>query len=395
MHRTRLLSGIIVLVLAAALVVAVALWPRPVERTGATTPSAIEVVEAGPPEIPWVWFSQLPPDGGPGAFVVQAGIFGEIRPRVDVDVPWVVDTAVDIARTPAVARPVAGAVIVVADDGGKSTIHRIAIEPGARPEPIAEVDDTVWSIAAAPDGSVAYLALVARGRPDADRGVVRVALDGSGAVEPFLPPVAAASDSGLRLAAIAPFTVTLDLSADGRYLARTACRGVQGCATSLIELSSGAVVDLGETTMVDLGTGGTIVAHQCGRIGCAPALIDLETGAMTELPDNASDTTVMSVDGHAAVVTIETAGTSSAVVLTDPRTGARRELYRAPDEHWLGLGAHRYFMGDTDEAVLVVESSDEGGRVRERLSLVPLAGGAPIDLPVPAIRQIGPPAANG
>ena len=158
MRRTRILPAIIGALALVVLVAAAALVSRPIGIATSETSAGATGAEAGPPEVAWVFFSQLPPGGGPGTFMVQAGLFGEPRPRVDVEVPWAVDTAVDIARTPAVARPAAGAVVYAADDGETSTIQRVAIERGATPQAVAEVDDAVWSIAAAPDGSVAYLA---------------------------------------------------------------------------------------------------------------------------------------------------------------------------------------------------------------------------------------------
>jgi hypothetical protein len=390
-----MLAVTLVGLVAIALVAAVALSFRPIDATSETASASGGGAEAGAPDLSWVFFSQLPPEVGPGAFVVQAGRFGEAQPRVDVEVPWEVDTAVDISRTPAVARPAAGAVVFVADDGDTSTIHRLAVEQGATPEAVAQLDDAVWSIAAAPDGSSAYLAVVARGRPEADLGVFRVAMDGSGVVEPFLPPVALDPAGGIRLAAVAPFMVTLDISADGRYLARTACRGAAGCTTSLIELSSKDVRELENMMLVDLGTGGLIVADHCHQAGCTAKLIDVESGATVDLSASAWDTTVTMVSGAPVVVAIESDGVRSSVTLIDPRSGARRELYRAPENNWLVLGRRAYLVAATDGAVLIVESSDGGGQMRQRFLMVPLDGGAPIDLPAPAIRQIGPPAAKG
>ena len=59
------------------------------------------------------------------------------------------------------------------------------------------------------------------------------------------------------------------------------------------------------------------------------------------------------------------------------------------------LGSRAYVVTSTAGAVLIGESSDRGGQMRERFLLVPLDGGAPIELPAPAIRQVGPPAAKG
>jgi hypothetical protein len=384
------------LVLLAAAIAAMVLGPRPTDVTAFAPPSATDAVDAGPPEIPWVWFSELPPDGGPGAMVVQAGVLGEDRQRVDVEVPFVVDRDRDIARMPAVAKAAGGAVVFVSDDGSTSMILRLPIQPGAKPVAVAEVDDTVWSIASMPDGSAAYIALVTRGRPDVDLGIFRVAIDGSGDVDPFLPPVASLMrDDGIRLAAIAPFSVTLDISADGRYLKRSTCRGPDGCTTSIIDIESGEVRELPAAVSVDLGTEGMIVVNECGAVDCATKAIDLGSGATLDVPGNVGDITVMAVDGRPVLVAIEANDLQSSVVLTEPGTGVRRELYRPPEGNWMTLGTHYASFSPLNGAVLVVESSDEGGRVRERLLLVPLDGGAPVELPMPPIRPIGPRGVQG
>ena len=384
------------LVLLAAAIAAMALRPRPTDVASTVPPSASEAVDAGAPEIPWVWFSELPPDGGPGTMVVQAGVLGEDRRRVDVEVPFVVDHDRDIARMPAVARAAAGAVVFVSDDGATSTILRLPIEPAAKPVAVAEVEDTVWSVASMPDGSAAYIALVTRGRPDIDLGIFRVALDGSGAVDPFLPPVAAfMQDDGIRLAAVAPLSVTLDISADGRYLSRSTCRGPDGCTTSIIDIESGELRELPPVVSVDLGTEGMIVVNECGAVDCRGQAIDLGSGATLDVPGNLGDTTVMAVDGQPVLVAIEANDLQSSVVLIDPRTGVRRELYRPPKGNWMNLGTHYASISPTDGAALVVESTDQGGRVRDRLLLVPLDGGAPVELPMPPIRPIGPQGVQG
>jgi hypothetical protein len=396
MGRRRLVFATLVSLVGGALAIAL-LWFRAPDAGSLDRPSAaVDEPEAADPfAIPWVFFSQLPPDGGPGSFVVQAGLFGDARPRVDIEVPWAVNPEIDVARTPAVSRPAGGAVLYVADDGTTSVVHRVAIANGAGPEAMATVDDTVWSIAGAPDGSAAYLALVTRGQPDADLGVVRVALDGSGAVEPVLPAVGLQEDSGIRLVAVAPFTVTLDISADGRYLGRTACRGADGCVTALVDLTTGDVRELEDASVVDLGTGGMIVAERCHNVGCTAQLIELTSGASLDLPGSAWDTTVTNFEGRPVTVGIVADGTRTSVALTDPIGGERRELYRAPEQRWLVLGVRSNLVGWTDGAVLVMEGWDAVDGMHQRYLLVPLDGGAPLELPPPAIRQIAPPGAKG
>jgi len=346
-------------------------------------------------EVAWAFASQLPPDDGREAFVIQAGMLGEGRPRVDVEVPWVVDHEVDIARMPAASRPVAGGVVYVADDGRISTVQRLAIRPDAEPEVLARLDAVVWSVAAAPDGSAAYLALVERGRPEADLGVVRLALDGSGRTEPFLDPVALDRDGAVRLAAVAPFTVTLDISWDGRYLARTACRGAAGCETTLVDITTGRERVLESVQVTDLGAGGFVVGERCGAVGCTSRIVQVETGDSLQLRTQAYETTVALVDGRPIIVGIEADEAESRLVATDPGNGAVRELYRTPAGGWLALAARSYPIAVPDGAVLIVHSTDVAGTIRERYVLVPVGGGATIEFSPPAVRPIGPPGAKG
>jgi hypothetical protein len=399
MRRTWIVAATTGTLALVALAVGVALWLRPNElaASGSPSPSAsASGADAGPREIPWAFFSQLPPDGGPGRFVVQAGVFGEARPRVDIEVPWEVQTDLELARMPAVARPADGTVVFVADDGEASTIQRVAIAPGAVPEVMGAVDDAIWSIAAAPHGSVAYAAIVARGRPEADLGVVRVALDGSGAVEQFLPPVAAAPDNGVRLAAIAPFTVTLDISADGRYLARTTCRGVVGCASSIIEVSTGEARDLGGANqLADMGTDGIVVVDNCGRLGCFAQVLDVATGASVTLESATFDTTVTSADGRAVAVGIEPVDDGAVLVASDPETGDRTELLGVAGGHWMTLAIRSHLMPAIEGAVLVIEGAEVEGEPRHRYLLVPLDGGEVVELPPPPVRPIGRPVTTG
>jgi hypothetical protein len=370
----------------------------PPSPSAATPSPSLSDRHVEPDEVPWVFASQLPPGGADAAFVLQAGVLGEAEPRVDIEVPWAVDHNVDIARMPAVARPAAGRVLFVADDGTGSSVERVAIEAGAAPEPLFETEDAVWSVATAPDGSAAYLALVARGRPDADLGVVRLALDGSRAVEEILPPVAgAAAAKPMRLVAVAPFTVAIDVSADGRLLVRTACRGAAGCEVSVVDLDSRVVHPLPGTTVVDAGAGGMIVTERCGMNGCSAELLQVETGARLELDSQPHETTVAAADGRGVVVAVHTDGNESWLVATDPSSGTGRELYRVPAGDWIMLASRSYPITAPDGTVVIVHESvgDGDGETRHRYVVIPLAGGAPRDLAPPPIRPIGPPGAKG
>lgn len=369
-------------------------WFRALEPSALADASAAPA-EADPSAVPWVFFSMVPPMAGQGAFVVEAGVLGDERPRVDITVPWMVDPGVDIARTPAVTGPTAGTVLYVADDGVASVLHRIAIAADAVPEVVAEVDAAVWSIAALPDGSAAFMALVTRGRPDQDLGVVRVALDGSGAVEPLLPPVAADRGSGFRLAAIAPFTIALDISSDGRILSRTACRGQAGCDTEYVDLATEEVYDLPGATVVDLGMSGMVIAERCHQAGCTAQLVEIETGAAVALRSHAYDTTLVEEGGRPMLVGIEGEGSQSTLVLTDPRSGARRDLYRAPEGEWLMLAPRNSPMSRPEGAVIVMRVTDAKDGSGQAHVLVPLDGAAAIELPPPAIRPVVPAGVQG
>jgi hypothetical protein len=76
-------------------------------------------------------------------------------------------------------------------------------------------------------------------------------------------------------------------------------------------------------------------------------------------------------------------------------TKESRELYRAPEARWLVLGVRSNLIGAIEGAVLVVEGWDAGGAMHERYLLVPVDGGAPLELPPPPVRQLDPPAAKG
>lgn len=378
---------------------AVLFWPR-----ATTTPDVADATASAAPEdegIAWVFFTQLPPDGNQGVFVLQAGMLGDVAPRIDMEVPWAVDTTIDVARSPAVARPAGGSVAFVADDGETSTVARVPIRPDAEPEVLATLDEAVWSIAAAPDGSAVYLALVERGQPETDLGVFRLALDGSGLMTPVLAPVGGEALGPVRLVAVAPFTVRIDISRDGRHLYRDACRGAAGCQQVIVALESDEVHDLGMgagvgmVTVADLGAGGLIVVDRCGNAGCAAQLVDIESGTSFDLRSMALDSTVRSVDGRPVLVGIESGGMQTTLVATDPSTEARQTLLDAPPGDWMALADRTYPMAVPDGWVVVIQGGLDGDEMTHRYLLVPLDGGDAIEVPPPAIRPVGPPGAKG
>jgi hypothetical protein len=352
------------------------------------------VLDAG--RVAWAFVSQLPPDGGPGRYVLQAGFLGDAAPMIDAEVPWNVDSSVDLGRVPAVAAPARQAVVFVADDGARSVVRRAVIgEPGD--EVLAETEHEVWDIAAAPDGSVAYLALVGRDEAGADLGVVRLALDGSGAIEPVLGPASAGAPPAIRRMAILPFSVAIDLAPDGRYLVRETCEAGVGCTSDAIDLATGATFDLGPQRPFDVGPDGMVLRERCGNVECRTEILSLATGASMLVGGTPFDTGFATVDGEPAVVSIEV-DDAPVLVLRPVGTGDRRELHRSPDRSWLQLADRDGLLWEIPPGVVLVSEMTEGdpdevgGAVVEQDAhylLVPVDGGTAAEHAPPPIRHIG------
>jgi hypothetical protein len=403
MPRRALVIAIVAVVVAVVGLAGTALFVLAPWGTGRVAPSAVatggsshvaapQAIDGG--DIVWAEAFDLTIalEPHPGTYVLQAGVLGDREPRVDVEVPWA--PGLDgggIHRAP-VGEPVAGQIVYVADDGAVSTVHRVSLAAPDEVELMGELPEVVWDLAVAPDGSDVFLDLVDREDTEIDLGVVRLALDGSAAIEPVLPPAAnESSTDGLRLAAIARFVASVHVSPDGRYLARSTCRGPLACRGEVVDLGSGVRADLGPVQIHDLGAGGFAIVEACAEAGCRTQLMDLESGEARPLVMAPIETSMATVDGAPVVVTARLDAREPTLVATDPRSGERVELYRAADDGWLTLAdATGTRWSIPDGWVLVVESRavEGGGAVVREVSrhlLIPLDGGEPVEVPEPAI----------
>jgi hypothetical protein len=347
-----------------------------------------------PGDVAWVFAPWAFAAGPANHYVLQAGTLAESEPVVDLEVPWVNDQATQVGRLPAVGRAIDGTVVYVADDGASSTIHRIKIAPNGKDEVLAEVPEIVWSMAVAPDGRHAYLALVDREDDQVDLGVVRLALDGSGETrEVMAPAVAHAPDpDGIRLVAIARFGVDLLMSADGRHLVRRTCLGGP-CTIDALDLKRGEQIALGPREMLSAG-GGVLLSSRCEEVRCFTEVIDLATGRAQELPVEAEATLAL-VDGRGTVVFAETTAEGSALRAWDPFEGRAWDVLRMPKGSAVTLGTPQgdLFVSMPDGYLAAAIATDlegkpGGGAVIEFQGVaVPLDGGAPIELPPVPLRH--------
>lgn len=405
MRRSPLVLGALLLVGLALLVgswTLSSLSRNAASPPGSTVPSDDGEDAAAPRRAAaWAFVSGLPPELDREAYVIQAGFLGDPAPRLEVEVPWRLGEDGDIGRQPAVGEPLDGGIVHVADDGRRSSIRRLSILDGGAAAVLGVVDEVVWDIAVAPDGSAAYLALVARDAGDEDRGVVRIALDGSGTIESVLPPGRAGAAGDVRLAAFLAFQVMLDISDDGRFLGRTLCFGVDGCASEIVDLDSGERFPAGDVEPVDLGPGGLVLRERC-NLECETEVASVLTGGRLVLPAWPFDSAFVAAGDGVLVATIEQ-NPQPILALFDPRDGSRRELYRAPARASLVLSEREGLLWGIPPGTLLVTETVErpdppAGAVVEfetRYLLFSLEGGAPLEAPPPAIRPIFPAGTQG
>ena len=237
--------------------------------------------------------------GQPESYTLQAASLADERPTVAIEVPYATGPD-DLARYPAVSAPIDGAVVYVADDGTSSSIRRISIRPDGAPESLSDLADVVWDLAVAPGGDVAYAAL--RSRVGDDRGVVAVALDGSGEIEPLVGPAAhGAPRDGVALAAMVTFDVRLQVSSDGNHLMRMTCAEGR-CGNEVIDLRTGERTALDQLATFDI-VGGVAFGERCPQAGsCELTALDLRTGNETPVTDMTRAALVTIVDGDPVVV---------------------------------------------------------------------------------------------
>lgn len=359
----------------------------PAESTGSASPTASDaVLDPDVGDIAWVF---APPPGAGNAvesYSLQAGTLEADGPLVDLEVTWQADLGADLGRQPPVGPPIGASVVYVADDGAASTVHRAQIAPDGRDEILAQLNDVVWDIAIAPDGLVAYAALVERGNTEHDLGVVRIPLDGSGAVEPVMPPAPLAGQGAIARAAFISFNVELALSADGRHLVRRSCVGSHGCLLEILDLAGGRTRQLPEGEVIGVAAG-VVVIHRCDMGGCLLEATDLASGATVPI-DGDPIGRVAVVGGNPVFVGVSHEREERTIVsATDLATGQRKDLYRTPAGASAGISLHLFLALELPEGLVHVTESipvgEDGGvvNVRFRELLISIADGSQVEMP--------------
>lgn len=362
----------------------------------ASQAAASDEAVAGPLEpgdVAWVFAPWLFGQGPANRYVLQAGTLADPEPIVDVEVPWAADQETQVGRMPAVGPVIDGTVVYVADDGVGTAIHRLQIRTNGEDEVLAEMREMVWSMAVAPEGLHAYLALVDRDDDEHDLGVVQLALDGSGETREVMAASRpqAMEPAGTRLAAIARFGVDLIMSTDGAHLLRRTC-GAGVCTIDVLDLASGEVIDLGAREVMGVA-GGVVLSSRCGAVRCFGEAIDLATGVAQELPFQ-GESSIIAFDGGSAIAYIEHDADGGAVLrVLDPFDGEIRDLVRVARGSALVLsqphGDLRISMPPGYvHAAVATDLEGKGGAVIPFTDLaVPLDGGAVIELPAAPIRH--------
>jgi hypothetical protein len=361
--------------------------PPPADATPSSSPLASEtVVVPAVGDIAWVF---APPPGAGMAvesYGLQAGTLDVDQPLVDLEVEWHADLGTDLGRQPAVGPPTGGAVVYVADDGVASAVHRARIAADGHDEILAQFDEVVWDMAVAPDGQVAYAALVERGDTEHDLGVVRIALDDSGEMEPVMPPAQLAADGAITRVAFISFNVELALSVDGRHLVRRSCVGSEGCVLEVLDLTTGVTRQVPEGEVLG-GASGVIVMHRCGVDGCRLEATHLDTGATLPI-DGDPQGRVTLVGGNPVFVGVSRGPQErTSVVATDLKTGLRSDLYRTPDGANAGIDVHLFLVLELPAGHVHVSESvpigEDGAivNVRFRELLISIPDGHQIEMP--------------
>ena len=356
----------------------------------------------GPGDVAWTYVTPVQADGrAAGSYRLQAGRLDVDEPLLDIDVRWGADPMVDPGREPVVGQAADGTVHFVEDDGTRSVLWRTRLAPNSVPEVMAELPEIMWSIAVTADGAHAYAALVDRAAGDRDAGVVRIALDGSGATEAVLGPAAPGEAGAVRLAAWVGLDIDLRLSGDGRHLVRRSCVGGAGCESEVLDLTDGEVMSLGEREVYGIARG-VVLIHDCFADGvCGYQAMDLATGRIADLPQIELETQLVDVDGRAIVAYVEPDRDGGWIVRgVDPRDGNIFDIHRPPaDATSLTLiasfGLQEMTVPPGHLLVSVGTDEEVGALFRVRTFAVPVGGGEPVELPEPAIRIPGQNGING
>jgi hypothetical protein len=355
---------------------------------GPDDPAAIPIDAA---DVGWVYAPIHFAAAGAGrTYSLQAASLADPAPVVDIDVDWVSDPGMQVGRAPAVGPVLGGTVTYVRDDGERSQVRRIAVEPNGPDVRLAELPEIVWSLAVAPDGRDAYLALVDRADPTRDLGVVRVSLDGLARIERVMEPTGrAAAAPDIRRVAFLEFAADVRISADGRHLTRRTCHGQAGCQTDVLDLETGILTPMLDREVLGVA-GGVVLVQQCGEAGCALEAIDLASGNIRDLAALGPETMLTALDGRPVVIYPELVdGRTSVLRALDLRDGGVVDVFRAQGSTiTLSPVQINVLMSTPDAHLLIgVSGEDVGAVVGFDLIAVPLGGGDPIEMPFPAFRD--------
>jgi hypothetical protein len=386
--------GILIAVGAVAAGVTFLAAPHNVTAPSSHPPPTIPVPEPDPivvADIAWVFAPPPIPGDVDGSFVLQAGTLGEDQPILDLDVEWRVDVNADLTRVPAVGPPIHRSVVYVSDDGERSTVHRAEIDDDGVTEELGELEEVVWDLAVARDNAVAYAALTDRLTREEDLGVVRILLDGSGVIEPILPPADIPPGADIVLAAFVSFNVHLAISEDGRHLVRRACIGSHGCAMDILQLENGDRAQVADGELHGVA-GGVMVVTRCGGVGCRTQAHDLETDAVVDIGDE-WPLLVTSVAGRPLVLfASRDEQAPGSIDVLDVASGDRRPLVRTPVGTWLTVGSSTGVVLEIPDATVHVTQATQvpgGGAVvnmRNLELLVSLSDGQITEIPPAPVR---------
>lgn len=373
--------------------------PSASAATATVEPTAAAGFDLG--AIVWVYSPPATALGGPnGTFRLEAGTLAADEPIVNIQIPWRAEVVEGTAREPAIGAPHDGAVVYVADDAIASEVHRVEIVADGRDEVLARLDEVIWDIVVAPDGSAAYAAIFDRAAPARDLGVVRILLDGSGVVEPILPPAPPEAAGEIRRVAVLAAQVRLAISSDGQHLVRHTCHEAGTCLMQVADLATGRTVDLSDRQVLGV-VDGVIVALGCHGPGCGLHAIDIETQAVASAGVDISGP-VVEVDGEPVVVAVFSDGRELFTVeAVNPMSGRRQVLHRVPAGTDVIYSDFLFLQLDLPEGLIhlieVTPIGGEGGPVQvdERHLLLSIPDRRAIEIPRPAFTQPCGPGCHG
>jgi hypothetical protein len=229
----------------------------------------------------------------------------------------------DLPPESSVSGPVDGLIVLVADDGSRSTVRVISAAGGCGLV-VHETGSVVrTAILDRHDGSV-LAHLVDRGTR-ADLGTWRLAIQPAGASEARL--VAPALDASAGVGTV--WATVLRLDATGSHLAVQSCADL-GCLTRVVDLrptAGGAHVirGLDEGPLLGFAGSGLVTWAACPGYPCSLLAWDLATGHSRVLLAGAN-AAALTANGRRLVAAVTDAGGSHLVEI-DPATGRSSRLH--------------------------------------------------------------------